>query len=66
MKTVTYKGYEALVAYDDEAKLFHGEVMHLRDVITFQSKSNAELEQALADSVEDYILFCRAHQKPSS
>ena len=59
MNTMTYKGYEALVAYDEEAELFHGEVLNLRDVITFQGMSVNALKQALADSVEDYLAFCR-------
>lgn len=36
MNVMTYKDYEALVEYDEDAGLFHGEVMNLRDVITFQ------------------------------
>lgn len=59
MNTMTYKGYEASIAYDEEAELFHGEVMNLRDVITFQGQSVAELKIALTDSVEDYLAFCK-------
>lgn len=58
MTMMHYKGYEALVEFDEEAELFHGEVLNLRDVITFQGSSAAELKQALADSVEDYLAFC--------
>lgn len=54
-----YKGYLARVEFDDEANLFHGEVINIRDVITFQGKSVDELHQALQDSVEDYLEFCR-------
>lgn len=65
-----YKGYEASVEFDEEAELFHGEVLNLRDVITFQGTSAAELKQAMADSVEDYLAFCRARgeepEKPFS
>jgi predicted HicB family RNase H-like nuclease len=56
---MTYKGYEALVEYDEDAEIFHGEVANLRDVITFQGRSVAELKKALAGSVEDYLAFCR-------
>lgn len=59
MNTMTYKGYEGLVTYDEDAELFHGEVLNLRDVITFQGQSVADLKQALADSVEDYLAFCK-------
>jgi predicted HicB family RNase H-like nuclease len=52
------KGYEAVVSFDDEAGIFYGEVANVRDVITFQGESVAELQQAFADSVEDYLTFC--------
>jgi predicted HicB family RNase H-like nuclease len=53
-----YKGYLGRVEFDDEANLFHGEVINIREVITFQGKSVDELHQALQDSVEDYLEFC--------
>lgn len=59
MNTMSYKNYQAVVAYDEDADLFHGEVVDLRDVITFQGKSVAELKKALADSVDDYLAFCK-------
>jgi predicted HicB family RNase H-like nuclease len=39
MTMMTYKGYEAAVEYDEDAGIFHGEVINLRDVVTFQGKS---------------------------
>jgi predicted HicB family RNase H-like nuclease len=53
-----YLDYEALVEYDEEARLFHGEVLHIRDVITFQGAAVDELEQAFHDSVDYYLAFC--------
>jgi predicted HicB family RNase H-like nuclease len=53
-----YKGYVGLVEFDDEASLFHGEVVNTRDVITFQGKSVAELRKAFRESVDDYLAFC--------
>lgn len=65
-----YKGYHGQVNYDEEAKIFHGEVVGLRDVITFQGTSVDELEQAFKDSVDEYLDFCaelkRAPEKPFS
>jgi predicted HicB family RNase H-like nuclease len=55
---IEYKGYMARVVFDDEAGIFHGEVINIRDVITFQGKSVDELRQAFEDSVEDYFDFC--------
>jgi len=59
MNRMTYKSYEARIEYDEEAEVFHGEVINLRDLITFQGKSVKELKQAFADSVQDYIAFCK-------
>jgi predicted HicB family RNase H-like nuclease len=53
-----YKGYLARTEFDDEANLFHGEVVNIRDVVTFQGTSVGELRQALKDSVEEYLAFC--------
>jgi predicted HicB family RNase H-like nuclease len=54
-----YKEYEANVEFDEDAELFHGEVVNLRDVITFQGRSVSELKKAFAASVTDYLDFCR-------
>jgi predicted HicB family RNase H-like nuclease len=54
-----YKGYLAHVEFDSEANIFYGEVINIRDVITFQGKSVDELRQAFTDSVEDYLEFCK-------
>ncbi len=44
--------------YDDDANHFHGEVINIRDVVTFQGKSVDELRKAFEASVEDYLAFC--------
>jgi len=65
-----HKGYVGRVDYDPEAHLFHGEVLGLKDVITFQGTEVNELEQAFRESVDDYLDFCQqrgeAPEKPYS
>lgn len=58
-----YKGYRATVEFNDEAGIFHGEVTHLRDVITFQSTSVDELRAAFRDSIDDYLEWCQSSGK---
>lgn len=53
-----YKGYVAKLEFDSEANLFHGQVLHLRDVITFQGQSVDELRREFEASVDDYLEFC--------
>ena len=58
-----YKGYIGHVEYDDEAKIFHGEVVGLRDIITFQGISVDELEQSFKDSIDDYLNWCKERKE---
>lgn len=53
-----YKGYIGTLEFDEEAEIFHGEVIHLKDVITFQSDSVQGLKKEFIESVEDYLKFC--------
>jgi predicted HicB family RNase H-like nuclease len=53
-----YKGYLGAVEYDAKAKIFHGDIINTRDVITFQGKTVKEIERAFWDSIDDYIAWC--------
>ena len=70
MSILSYKGYQGRFEYDQDADIFHGDVLHINDVITFQGRSIDELKAALAESVEVYLEYCekkdRAPEKPFS
>jgi predicted HicB family RNase H-like nuclease len=53
-----YKGYLGRVEYDDDAGIFHGEIVNVRDVITFQGATVTQLRKAFRGSVDDYLTFC--------
>ena len=53
-----YKGYRAAVTFDDEADVFHGEVVDIGDVIIFEATSVARLEKELQFSIDDYLNVC--------
>ncbi len=57
------RGYLARIEFDEEANMFHGEVVNIRDVITFQGKSVEELKRSFQDSVDDYLEFCAERQE---
>jgi predicted HicB family RNase H-like nuclease len=65
-----YQGYQGVVEFDYDADIFFGEVVGLRDVITFEGKSVEELEQSFRDSVDEYLKFClelgKSPEKPFS
>ena len=56
---IKYKNYLGTVEFDDEANIFHGEVVNIRDVITFEGTNVRELRKAFKDSIEDYLAFCK-------
>ena len=59
-----YKGYVGKVGFDGERDLLHGEVVGIRDVVTFQGKSVDEVRAAFRDSVDDYLEFCQESGEP--
>jgi len=58
-----YKGYIGKTEYDDEAEIFYGEVMGLRDVVTFKGTSVKELQKSFRESIDDYLAFCKRMNK---
>lgn len=69
MNLLHYRGYTGQVEFDGEAGLLFGRVLDLRDTITFEGESVAEVTQAFHDSVDDYLAWCvetgRAPEQPS-
>ena len=61
---MSYKGYQAVLKYDDEAEVFHGEVVGTRDVVFFEGASVEELNREFQFSINDYLDFCaeRGHE----
>lgn len=53
-----YKGYICKVEVNDEAGILFGEVINIRDVITFEGQSVEEVQKAFQESVDDYLAFC--------
>ena len=53
-----YKGYIGKVEIDEEVGILYGEVINVRDVITFEGKTVEEVQQAFRESVDDYLEFC--------
>jgi predicted HicB family RNase H-like nuclease len=60
---MTHDGYLATVELDEEAGLFHGEVVNTSDMLTFQGRTPDELRAALAETIADYVEWCRERGK---
>ncbi len=53
-----YKGYIGKIEVDEEAGILYGEIINIRDVITFEGQSVEEAQRAFRESVDDYLAFC--------
>ena len=54
-----YKDYTGIVEFDNNGKIFTGEVIGLRDVVTFQGRTPEELEESFRASVGFYLELCQ-------
>ncbi|HEX3871573.1 MAG TPA: type II toxin-antitoxin system HicB family antitoxin [Pirellulales bacterium] len=61
--TEAYRGYLGRAEYDVDDDSFHGELLGIRDVITFTSKTPKGLQKAFDDSVDDYLAWCKKRGK---
>lgn len=54
-----YKGYCANAEYEEESKVWHGKIEGIKDLVTFESESAAEIENEFHAAVDDYLEFCK-------
>lgn len=64
MKTVTYKGYQAAVEYEDGVLFVR--VLHIEDLLVAQCKSVDEIAAVLKELVDDYLEDCKQIGKEPS
>ncbi len=53
-----YNGYRASISYDEDDKIFVGEVFGVSDSLNFHGRSIEELEQAFHDCIDNYLSIC--------
>lgn len=54
-----YNNYIAKVEFSAEDGLLYGKVEGISDLVSFESESAANIEQAFHEAVDDYIQFCK-------
>ena len=68
--SMTYRGYTGSVEYSAPDRVFHGKLIGIADIITFEGTTVDELEQDFRRAVDDYLDFCARDglepQKPYS
>lgn len=55
---MTYKGYTAVVEFDEHANTFFGRVVNSNALVSFRGDSPDELKQSFHDAVDAYLEAC--------
>ncbi|MEO0405974.1 MAG: type II toxin-antitoxin system HicB family antitoxin [Cyanobacteria bacterium P01_A01_bin.135] len=55
---LTYKNYTAEVKADTDAGVLRGQVLDIKDTITFEGNTLSEAVQDFRRAIDDYIAFC--------
>lgn len=58
-----YKGYEAVIEFDEVDQLFFGRVINTRDIISFDGKTVDELQKSFKAVIEEYLEDCKREGK---
>ena len=58
-----YKGYEAIIEYDEIDRLFFGRVINTRDIISFDGMTVDELQQSFEAVIDEYLEDCQREGK---
>jgi len=58
-----YKGYKAVIEYDEVDRLFFGRVINIRDVISFDGETVDELQQSFEAVIDEYLEDCKQEGK---
>jgi len=60
-----YKGYLGSAEFSAEDEVFQGKLVGIRDLVTYQTTTAAELKTSFHDAVDDYIRTCQENgRKP--
>lgn len=54
-----YKSYFATVRFNAEDEVFHGKIIGINDLISFEGTTVKELKIAFQDAVDDYLETCQ-------
>ncbi len=56
--TIEYKGYVGTVEFSEEDAVFHGKVLGIRSLISYEGDNAQSLLADFHDAVDDYLLMC--------
>ncbi len=65
MVAMRYKDYIAHIFYSDEDGCFVGDLVGIRDIVSFHADSLEEIRTVFEETVDDYVLMCEELGRPA-
>jgi len=59
MNSMTYKGYFAKINFDERDGIFWGKVIGIKDSITFEGETVAQLTEDFHSAINHYLADCK-------
>ncbi len=59
MKYLKYKSYTGSLEYSRENQLFHGKVLGIKSLISYEGETGPELEESFKESLDEYLHDCK-------
>ena len=53
-----YKGYDGSLEFSEEDSVFHGRIIGIKAMISFEGDSVASITEDFHDAVDEYLEFC--------
>ena len=63
MNSLTYKGYFAKINFDERDSIFWGKVIGIKDSITFEGETVAQLAEDLHNAIDHYLGDCKKEER---
>ena len=55
-----YKGYTGTVKYSEEDKIFHGKIVGIKSLISYEGDSVKTITQDFMNAIDEYLEHCAA------
>lgn len=58
MDILKYKGYEGTAELDVSRGICHGKILHINDLVTYETDAPTKLQEMFEEAVDDYVATC--------
>ena len=64
MEPMKYRGYLGSVKYDESDEMLYGEILNIKDSVSYEGETLEELQRDFETEVDRYVEFCEQVNKP--